>query len=287
MKRIKSIALQTLILTSLLCLAPISFKPAKAEDSLVIGIHPYLSQGELTERFTPLAKYVGNEIGRDIKIRVGSSYDEHIEYIGNNKIDIAYMGPASYINMTQQYGEKPVLARLEINGNPWFQGCIVAQKNSGIKTIQDLKNKRIAYGDPNSTMSFIVPHYMLMMAGVYTSNSPKYQFLGTHTNVALGVLSGDFDAGAIKPEVFNQYEDKGLIKIAVTPKISEHLFVTRSMLSPELVDNIRHTLLSLHQSEEGRHALQSIKKSISRLVEASHGDYENLNTIIAESRKFK
>lgn len=68
----------------------------------------------------------------------------------------------------------------------------------------------IAFGDPESTMSHLVPRFMLWRVGVTGEVLADYQFLSNHTNVALGVLVGDFDAGAVKEEVFYEFEPKGL-----------------------------------------------------------------------------
>ena len=275
-----------IILTGLLLISNLPGQ-VYAKDSLILAVHPYLSQDELLKKFTPLADYLSKRIGKTVKVRIGSNYEEHIQYIGQDKVDIAYMGPAPYVKLVNQFGEKPILARLEINGHPWFQGNIITRNDSGIKTLEDLKGKRIAFGDPNSTMSYLVPNYMLHKAGVFTDPLTKYQFLYSHSNVALGVLTGDFDAGAVKPEVFKKHEAEGLYTIAMTPRISEHLFVTRSTLPAGLIEALRKIMYEMKDSEDGRAALKAINKNTSALVKASNSDYENLRVIILESEKLK
>ena len=262
-------------------------KMANAEDSLILAVHPFLPEAELKKKFSPIAEYLGKKIGKTIKIRVGGSYEEHIQYIGLNKVDIAYMGPASYVRLVETFGDKPVLARLEVKGNPWFQGNIIVRKDSDLKVLGDLKGKRIAYGDPESTMSYIVPHYMLHQAGVFDSTTTRHQFLYSHNNVAMGVLSGDFDAGAVKPAVFKKFESDGLLTISKTPKISEHLFVVRTDLPIEQIELLRSAMLNMKKSEEGMKALHAIKKSITGLVEVKSSDYGNLRKIITESKDFQ
>ncbi|MCK4709923.1 MAG: phosphate/phosphite/phosphonate ABC transporter substrate-binding protein, partial [Gammaproteobacteria bacterium] len=272
------------IIVTVLLLIPMLFNTAHAGKTLILAVHPYLSPEELIKKFTPIANYLSAQTGQTIKVRIGSNYKEHIQYIGENKVDIAYMGPASYVNMTNEFGKKPVLARLEIKGRPWFQGNIITRQDSEINTLDDLKGKRIAYGDPASTMSYIVPHHMLDKAGVFNDPSSKHQFLHSHDNVALGVLSGDFDAGAVKPSVFKKFQAKGLRTIVKTPKISEHLFVTRDNCPTELVDAIRHAMLKIQDSEEGMAALRAIKGNITGLVKADSSDYDNLRKIIIETQ---
>jgi phosphonate transport system substrate-binding protein len=115
---IKPIMIFSCICTVLLSLTFAPHKLAYAEESLILAIHPYLPADKLKKKFTPIANYLSRQIGTPIKIKIGSDYDEHIQYIGLNKVDIAYMGPASYVKMTNEFGHKPILARLEIDGNP-------------------------------------------------------------------------------------------------------------------------------------------------------------------------
>ncbi len=274
-----SVIFLVLISVAMLC------RPVCADNTLTLAVHPYLSHEEVEKKFTPIAKHLSDVTGIDIKVRVGSSYEEHIQYTGEDKVDIAYMGPASYVGLMHKFGSKPILCKLEVNGRSYFQGNIVVRKDSGIKTLKELKGKRIAFGNPNSTMSYIVPHFMLHQAGVFANQSGKHEHLQSHNDVALGVLSGDFDAGAVKPEVFKKFEEQGLYTLEMTPKISEHLFVTRSNLPVKYIEKLRKAMFEMRYTSQGLAALQSIKKGITGLVAAKSSDYENLRKIIVETNK--
>ena len=274
-----------LILMILLSIPQLN-KPVDAKESLILGVHPYLSQDEIIKKFTPFVDYLTEQTNMKIRVKVGSNYQEHIQYIGTDKIDIAYMGPASYVQLVDLYGDKPLLARLEVNGHPYFQGNIIIRQDSNIKSLSNLKGKRIAFGDPNSTMSYLVPHHMLHRADAFIDTSLKHQFLNSHDNVAYAVLTGDFDAGAVKPAVFKKFKSKGLRTLAMTPKISEHLFVTSSTLPKDKIKTLRNVMLNMQKSKKGLSALHEIKSSITRLVKADNNDYENLRKIIIESRDF-
>ena len=133
-----------------------------AHDPLILAIHPYLPFAELQDRFTPLADYLGNQLGRNVVVRIGRNYQDHMGHVGRNEVDFAFMGPAQYVTLIDKFGEKPLLARLEINGKPVFHGKIITAKDSPIATLAALKGKRFAFGDPESTMSHLVPRFMLL-----------------------------------------------------------------------------------------------------------------------------
>ncbi len=190
------------------------------------------------------------------------------------------MGPASYVKMVAKYNRKPLLARLEIEGKPFFQGVIITARNSSIQTLSDLAGKNFAFGDPNSTMSHLVPRYMLIKAGVNIEKLANHTFLSNHNNVALGVLMGDFDAGAVKEEVFYFYQGRGLKLLQKTPPVSEHLFVAKSNLSAEMIEKLRDALYDLKNTPDGHLIMESIKSNMTGMIPVSDQDYDNLREIL-------
>lgn len=265
-------------LAFLLC----SWINAEADEPLRLAVHPYLGASELVDRFTPLTEYLEEHLDRKISLEISRNYQEHIKKIGQDRVEIAYLGPASYVKMVATYGGKKILARLETGGTPTFQGFIIVCRDSSIKELTDLKGKRFAFGDPNSTMSHLVPRYMLEKAGITLKDLSGYSFINNHHNVALGVLMDHFDAGAVKEEVFYEYKEKGLQPLARTPPISEHLFVASSKLPQETFKALQQHLFDLEESPHGRKILKAIKQSVTGLSPASEADYRNLRTILQE-----
>ena len=190
------------------------------------------------------------------------------------------MGPSPYVDMVNKFGHKPLLARVEINGQAEFCSYIFTRQDSDIKTLEDLKGKPFAYGSRKSTMSFVLPHYTLMQAGIVDDAHDEHVFLKTHSNVALAVLAGDYAAGAIKPSVFREFESRGLRTIAETERISEHLFITRSDLPDELVQKLRNIFLLISESEQGMEALRLINDQATGMVAVQDSDYDNMREIM-------
>ncbi len=247
---------------------------------VVLAVHPYLPFQELQKRYQPLADYLEQVLKKEVVVRIGRDYSEHITYVGHNQVDIAYLGPAIYVRIVEKYGEKPLLARLAVNGEPVFRGYLVTSPDSGIQDIQSLRGKRFAFGDPRSTMSHFVPRHMMLEAGIDVDNLEDYQFLGSHRNVALAVLSGAYDAGAVKEEVFEAFKPRGLKAIATSDPFSEHLFVARSDAPEEFVATVRNALYRLSDTADGRAILRNIKQSVTALVPVDDADYDNLRTVL-------
>jgi phosphonate transport system substrate-binding protein len=257
---------------------------AGAPAPLVLAVQPYLPPEEIVRRFTPLAEALAGSAGRPVVVRVGVTYAENIAAIGTDSVDIAYMGPASYVRMTGRYGTKPLLARQVINGDPMLHGEIIVRQDSDIRSLQDLKGKRFAFGDPESTGSHVVPAAMLREAGVPESALGQATFLHAHRNVALAVLAGDFDAGAVHEDIFREYAPRGLRSLAHQPPVADHVFVASARLAVAEVDTLRRALGELPASPAGRAAMTAIDPGMTALVAARDSDYDDLRALMQVSR---
>lgn len=252
-----------------------------ADNPLILGVHPYLPAAEIQSRFAPLAGYLTQVMGRRVEVRSGGSYDEHIEAVGKDQIDIAFLGPVQFVLVTQRFGQKPTLAAFAVKGKPLLQGVIVTRIDSPIRTLAELADKRFAFGDSQSTMGHYVPRYMLMEAGIDRGLPKVYEYLGAHKNVALAVLSGDVDAGALKQEIFDELAPKGLRALAQCPGTPDHLFVTRADMPPLEVARLRDALLRLKEHPQGLSILSNLHQELTALIPVSPSDYDPLRKIVA------
>lgn len=258
-----------------------------AANTLLLGVHPYLDSREVVKRFTPLANYLSRQLNRKIEVRVGQNYAEHVDAIGQGIVDIAYLGPSAFVQLTEKYGNVPVIGRLEAGGKPSFQGYIVTRESSGIQKLEDLKGRYFAFGDQSSTMSYVVPRFMLDEAGVKKNDLAGFQHFQGHNNVAMAVLTGDVDAGAVKAEVLEKYQAQGLVAIASSPEISEHVFVTRANFPDATLKAIEKLMLGIKPNGEVGNVLKPIKKTATGIVPASFDNYKNLAHIMQQVNRME
>lgn len=251
-----------------------------AHAQLVLGVHPFKPSTKLIEAFTPLTDYLSEKLGQPVSLRIAKDYEEQVDAIGQGEIDIAYLGPSLYVKLHEKYGDQALLARQQVGISPVFHGKIFVRTDSPVKTLNELAGKRFAFGEPHSTMSHLIPRYMLWQAGVTADQFASYKFVGDHVNVALGVLVGDFDAGAVKEDVFFSYKNRGLREIATSTPISDHVFVASRKLQEAQVRRLRGILLRMNQDPKGLAALQSFTKGVTALVPVQDRDYDSLRTVL-------
>ena len=261
--------------------------PARSQEKepLKLCVHPYLSASELIKRYTPLAEYLGRQLGRPVMLEIGSSYDAHIHRIANGIVDIAFMGPASYVKLTSQYGKRPLLAAFKTKEGKFFYGHIMVRKDSPVTSLAQLKGKRFVFGDRESTMSHFVPRHMLLKAGVDVKLFSQTSYVANHDNIALGILAGTFDAGAVKEEVFLHYKPQGLRSLARSGPITDHVFIARAGLPQGTVQALRKAILQLSDSDEGRRIISGMRSDVIALVPADDHDFDALRAIMDELKQ--
>ncbi len=247
---------------------------------MTFGVHPYLPFLELQKRFTPLVEYLSKETGYEIQLRIGVDYSEHIASFGSGVVDIAYLGPAEYVRITQMYGLKPLLGIIETAHTIYFTGYIIVRKNSPLHSLSALNLNQVAFVDPNSTMGYLIPVWMISQEQPDLSTKPDFTFLGDHNNVAMGVLVGDYMAGAVKEEVFHTFKERGLRSLAITPQIPEHCFAIQPTVPTETIEVLRQAFYKLGNDEKGLKILQDIKQSITGVLPVEDEQYDGLRLIL-------
>lgn len=247
----------------------------EAATPLSLGFMPYLNAAHLLEKYTPLAEYLSQELERPVRVTVAKNYAEHIRLTGEDRLDISFLGGNPYVVIGDDYGRKPLLVRYVFEGKPTFRAVIFVHRDSPFNTLVQLKGRRMAFGNVNSTLSTQVPLFMLMEAGVGLGDLARYEHLRNHENVVLGVEFGDFDAGAVAEEVFREHRSQDIKLLAASPELSTHVFVTRAGMPETLRDRIRRALLALHAEDPMQQViLHAISAKLSGFAPVFDSDYD-------------
>ena len=247
---------------------------AEQKEALIFGVHPFKNPRQIYRMFKPITQYISEKAHRPVKIVIGKSYEDIISKHEQGLVDFGYFGPVPYVK-AQSLTKIIPLARIQNNGRGAFRGAIVVKADSKIKSLNQLKGKSFAFGDPESTLSHYVPHYMLMQSGVYLEDLSNYIFTSSHDNVAGNVLHGIVEAGGLKPTIAKKYLERGLKILTRSPWIPEHLFAANSNLNKEDIKLLKNILLNADIS-----TLKAIKSSITGMEPAKSSDYDELRKIM-------
>lgn len=258
---------------------------APKPDKLRMGLIPAEDSEAMVKRFKPTIEYLEKQAGLKVETFVATDYAGVIEAMRSGKIDMAWFGPFSYVLAADKAGAEAVAVGVRSTGKSTYQSIIVVHKDSGIKTLADLKGKDFAFVDPASTSGNLIPRVILKKAGIDPEKDFKsVVYTGGHDAVELAIKNKKVPAGADNDITYAAMVEKKLIDpnenviIAKSDPIPGSPVAVRGNLPAELKTKIKEALLKMH--EEAPQALGGYGDII-RYEEAKDSDYD----IIRETAK--
>ncbi|MEM5430421.1 phosphate/phosphite/phosphonate ABC transporter substrate-binding protein [Cupriavidus oxalaticus] len=194
--------------------------------------------------FEPIFGAISQATGLKFDIKIGQSYGAVVEAMCSGAADIAWYGAASYLQARAR-GCAELLALAVRDGQSVYYSGIFARADAGISRISDLKGKKIALGDVNSTSSFNVPVAMMLSSGIRpASDAAAISMAGSHANVLKALAEGLVDAGGASFDSFEKAANAKAIdpaRIKVVAKSAPIPYPPLAM-HPKLSDGVKARL---------------------------------------------
>lgn len=235
-------------------LATIPGHSASAEgtpEKLVVGLLPGESAPTVMRQNEPLRAYLEKTLGVPVELQVGANYAATGEALRFGRLDIAYLGPVTYILQGRHAALEPFARPSHEIVGPTFQAVVIVPADSPAKSLADLKGKEVAFGDPASTSGTWVPRYMFAAAGLVSERDYTLRVLGAHDAVALAVANHKADAGGLSLPIYERLLKEGKIDskavraLAYSPAIPEYMWTFRQGLDPAFKEKIRKAFISV------------------------------------------
>ena len=234
--------------------AAVANAPQNSRQEIVMGLIPAENNEEMVQKFEPMRAYLEKELGRPVKVFTATDYSGVIEGMRQNRVDIAWFGPLSYVLAEKEAGAEAFAVGVRSNGKSTYKSIFVVPKDSPAKTIQDLEGKSVAFVDPASTSGSLVPGYMVLKA---TNKMPdkffgKLTYAGSHDAAEMAVKNGTVDAAADNDITYERMLKKGLITqesnriLLESDPLPGSPLVYRSSLDDATKTKIRETILNAH-----------------------------------------
>ncbi|WNZ86688.1 phosphonate ABC transporter substrate-binding protein [Pseudomonas sp. P108] len=224
-----------------------------AKDKLTIGLIPSEDSQAMIESSKQVLDDLQAKIGMPVVPFVATDYNGIIEALRSGKLDVAYLGPFSYVLATSVADvEAFSVAVTKKTGQSAYKSVILARKDSGIHTLADLKGHTFAFVDPSSASGHLFPKAGLEQAGFAPDTLFKRViFSGSHDASILAVENKKVDAAAVADRIFASAVAKGVVKqddfeiVWSSKPIPESPMVWRKALDPELKKKVADALASI------------------------------------------
>jgi phosphonate transport system substrate-binding protein len=223
-------------------------------DVLRVAILPDENASELIKQNKKLQLYLEDRLDKKIELVVTTDYSSMIEAMRFGRLELAYFGALSYV-MAKERSEIEAFAAQMKKGSIMYHGVIIVNKESMISNILQVKGKTMAYGDPASTSSHLIPRAHLLTNAKLDIDDYKAVYLGSHDAVALNVQNGNADAGGLSKKIFEHLVEREMISldkvqvIAISNPFPNYPWTMQSSLDPELKDKIKQAFYDLDDPE--------------------------------------
>jgi phosphonate transport system substrate-binding protein len=249
-------------------------------DEILIGLIPEENIFHQMDRHRPLAAYIAEKLGTGVRMTILSRYGDIIDRFSDRRMDGAFFGIFTGVLAMEKLEVEPVVRPVRLNGKSTDQGYLFARKDSGIRTVADMKGKRIAFVDKATVTGYLFAVAYLREHGVMNIDQyfREYSFVGSHDSVIHSVLDNRADIGLAKSSIFNKMIEKDpsvgneLVIIARSEELPDTTLCLRKDMSPDIKARIRDILLGMDKDPKGREILRKFEAL--RFIPAAKGDYK-------------
>jgi phosphonate transport system substrate-binding protein len=235
-----------------------SATPAAAQKSLHLVLTPSQKPTDLLAAGDAFGKVLGRLVGTPVRVTVASDYAAVIEALRNRTADLAFVHPGGYV-LASREAKATIVAKNLWHGKSSFTSRIFVRADSGLRALEDLRGKTMAFVDPASSSGYIYPMVLLIQRGLVKNRDPKtffreVVFAGSHDAAMRALVNGHVDAIASFDLAREQYlKDPGergrVAFVAESEPIPEAGIAARDGLDADTFARVRAALLAIRGPE--------------------------------------
>jgi len=264
-----------------------SVSSQRPPDELWIGLTPFTDPQKIRDKFGPLLAEVARRMGRKSRLFVSPDYESLGKMLATGIVDLGWFSPLAYVDAAEKYPLRP-LAIPCVKGRPSYQGLVIANKQSGVGALEQLKGKRFAFVDPKSGSGYLYPRLLLQEKGYDPDRFfGEILFLGSHDKVIQAVFEGSVDGGATYTDAWDDagktMDLRRLEILARTEDIPKDALAVPASVDAAFASALAETFLGM-KAEGGESGAVMKKVSIDAFVKADDAQYNVLRRAKAMNR---
>lgn len=237
---------------------------------LKVQFVPSQNAETLEAKAKPLEKLLGDKLGIPVKVSVSTDYNVVIEALASKQVDVGFLPPTNYVVAHDNRKAADLLVQAQrlgvddATGQPtkdlvdFYKAMIVVKADSPMKSVADLKGKKMGWQGVTSAAGYIYPGLLLKKAGVDpVKDVTGVQFQG-HDKAVIALLNGQVDAVGvfqdIRATMVKDYPDifKQTKVLAFSDKIPNDTISVRSDMDAAWKKKIQDAFIAIGNDPEGQ-----------------------------------
>lgn len=247
-----------------------SYKPKE----LTIQFVPSQNADTLEAKAKPLEKLLSKELDIPVKVSVSTNYNTIVEAMKSKKVDVGFLPPTAYTLAHDQKAADVLLQAQRYGVNKdgsnndklvkSYKSQFVVKKDSGIKSLKDMKGKKIALQDVTSTAGYTYPVAELLKEGINPINDMKITNVKGHDQAIIALLNGDVNVAVtfqdarniVKKDQPNVFKDTEIVEL--TEDIPNDTISVRSDMDDKFRDKLKKAFKDIAKTKEGHKIVSEV-----------------------------
>lgn len=229
----------------------------------------------LEAKAKPLEELLKKQLGIPVKVSVSTNYNTIIEAMASKKVDVGFLPPNTYVLahddkkaadvllQAQRFGVEDATGKPTTELVDYYKSMIVVKADSPIKTVKDLKGKKVAWQDVTSSAGYVWPAATLLKEGLNPEKDVTGITVKGHDKAILAVLNGEVDAAAVFQDIRAQMKDvpDAVAKtrvLAFTEKIPNDTISVRSDMDANFRKKLQDAFIAIGKDPEGKKIISEV-----------------------------
>jgi len=266
-------------------------QPGDGAKHVTVAILPCYDIVMTFKKFHPLITYLKQETGLQINMVVPRDFGQLQVSLKGGEIDFALQDPHTYVLLANLLNTDTIIKALTWEGSVFQHGVIITRKDSGIKSVSDLRGKSLMFGPKLSFSKWIAAKDLLKDNHINIDEDLRsYQNGGCCQDIAFNVYLKSVDAGVVCDHFLKEQAESDndlgldsnqLIAIAETGSVPTRVFVARKETDRDLVHRVDEALLKLDK-QNPVHAAILYPVELGGFQRANDHDYDSVRVLMEE-----
>lgn len=238
---------------------------AEAIADVTLGVFPRRPVAVTHKAFKPLAEYLSQKLGEPVHLVIPKDFKAFWKGVEKKQFDVVHYNQYHYIKSHKDLGYRVIVSNEEF-GNKQIAGALSVRKDSGIKSVNDLKGKTILFGGGKKAMgSYIAPTAILKTAGLTAGKDYKVKFAKNPPSAVIGVYNKAAEASGsgnviLKIKAVTKKIDANNMSILAESEPFIHLpWAVKDNMPDDKAKKLQSIMVELKNSEKGKEILKAAK----------------------------
>ncbi len=222
----------------------------KADNqSLTLGIFPYVSTSKLIAHNNTVVKHINETTNYDLSLVTAKDASTYLSNLKNYEYDLIFSAPHIARFVEKNFGYQRVVMTTHT-----IRGVYLVKKDSPIHSFNDLKGKKISMADEQTILHQIAISE-LIDHGIIPDKDIQIKTVNTHNNAIYDVLKDESDAAITGFKIWKNLpadKKKQLRQLALSKATTGFIVLAKPDINKEMIKNIQNSFLSFNGSSDGK-----------------------------------